>query len=65
MLMSDNNGVYDIEAISSALERTLDEYGDFTVKVPGIKFISPEEKELNFGISDIRALRKYIAGGTL
>ena len=64
LMLMENEGTYDIDAISSALEKTLEEYGTFPIKVPGIKFISPEEKELNFGISDIKTLKNYITGGT-
>lgn len=65
LMLMESEGTYDIDAISGVLEKTLEEYGTFPIKVPGIKFISPEEKELNFGISDIKTLKSYITGGTL
>lgn len=56
---------YDIEEITEILEKTLNEYGDFPVKIPAIKFISPTEKELSFSSSDIRKLKSYIEGGAV
>lgn len=58
-----DDGTYDIDKISDALEKTLDEYGDFPVTIPAIKFISPTEKTLNFSSRDIRSLKDYIVGG--
>ena len=63
--LTENDGFYDIEILSEVLEKTLEEYGDFPVKIPGIKFISPEEKELNFTASDIKKIKSYIVGGSI
>lgn len=57
------DGTYDIEKICETLEKTLTEYGDFPLKIPPIKFISPTEKELNFSGRDIRTLKDCIVGG--
>lgn len=45
------------------IARTLDEQGDIPIRIGGIKFISPEDKELLFSGNDIRKLKDYIAGG--
>lgn len=63
ILGKNDEGTYDIDNISDALEKTLTEYGDFPVKIPPIKFISPTEKELNFSSRDIKQLKNYIVGG--
>lgn len=63
LLNKRSDETYDIEEISEILEKTLNEYGDFPVKIPAIKFISPTEKELSFSSSDIRKLKSYIEGG--
>lgn len=58
-----DDGTYDISQITTVVESTLNEYGDFPIKIPPIKFISPTEKELNFSGRDIKTLREYIVGG--
>lgn len=58
-----SDGTYDIEKICETVEKTLTEYGDFPLKIPPIKFISPTEKELNFSGRDIRTLKDCIVGG--
>lgn len=58
----EKDGAYDIEEICKILEKTMKTYGDFPVIIPAIKFVSPAEKELVFGIDDIQKLKKYIGG---
>ena len=58
----EKDGAYDIDGICEIIENTMKEYGDFPVVIPAIKFISPAEKELTFGIGDIQKLKKYIGG---
>ena len=60
--MADKDGMYDIDLLESVLCRTMDEYGDFPIVIPAIKFISPTEKELRFNSDDVRKLRNYIMG---
>ena len=60
--MADKDGMYDMDLLESVLVRTMDEYGDFPVVIPAIKFISPTEKELRFNSDDVRRLRNYIMG---
>lgn len=64
ILNKKDDGTYDIGEITEVIEKTLAQYGDFPVKIPAIKFISPTEKELSFSTSDIRKLREYIEGTT-
>lgn len=61
-ILMENGGFYDIDMVVETLEKTLEEYGDFSLKIPGIKFISPEEKVLNFTAADIKKLKTYITG---
>jgi hypothetical protein len=60
--MANERGMYDIDLLERIATRTLDEYGDFPIVIPAIKFISPTEKELRFSSDDIRKLREYIGG---
>ena len=60
--MANENGMYDIDLLEMVLCKTMDEYGDFPIVVPAIKFISPTEKELRFNSDDVRKLRNYIMG---
>ena len=60
--MADKDGMFDMDLLESVLCRTLDEYGDFPVIIPAIKFISPSEKELRFYSDDVRKLKSYIMG---
>lgn len=59
-ILNENDGMYDIDGLIEVIGKTMDEYGDFPVKIPAIKFISPSEKELTFGAVDIRKLKDYI-----
>lgn len=61
-IFMESDGFYDVDMMDEILEKTLEEYGDFSIKIPGIKFISPEEKELNFAATDVKRLKAYIVG---
>ena len=58
-----DDGTYDISTILETLKNSIDKYGDFPVKIPAIKFISPTEKELYFSGKDIEKLKECITGG--
>ena len=60
--MANANGMYDIDLLETVLCKTMDEYGDFPIVIPAIKFISPTEKELRFNSDDVRKLRDYVMG---
>lgn len=62
-ILNEDAGMYDIDSAVEILEKTIDEYGDFPVVIPAIKFLSPNEKELTFTSRDIRKLKGYIIGG--
>lgn len=59
-LLKSENGMYDIDLLEQVITKTIDEYGDFPVIIPAIKFISPNEKELRFTSEDVRKLKGYI-----
>lgn len=59
-LLKSENGMYDIDVLEQVITKTIDEYGDFPVVIPAIKFISPNEKELRFTSEDVRKLKGYI-----
>ena len=56
------NGMYDLDTIEMVLTRTLEEYGDLPIVIPGIPFVSPDKKELRFSAEDIRRMKGYIMG---
>ena len=43
------------------LKDTLSKYGSLKVIVPAIPFVSPEEKELRFGVKDIEKIESFIS----
>ena len=63
MILSEKDGRYDLDIMFSALEKAVMEYGEFSITIPAIKFISPNEKELTFTMSDVHTLKTYISGG--
>lgn len=60
----EEDGTYNIDKGFEIIEKTLTDYGDLPVKIPAIRFISPEEKELTFSLADIRNLKNCIIGGS-
>ena len=63
-MLYEDNGMYEIDELMEVIEDIMNEYGEFPVVIPAIKFISPMEKELSFGASDVNKLREYIANKT-
>lgn len=53
---------YDLGVLKNAAISAVDKYGKLTVTIPGIKFISPEEKLFQFSSEDIRKLINRIEG---
>ena len=62
-LLSETDGVYDIDPAFEIAEKTMNEYGTFPITIPAIKFVSPSDKELSFETADIKKLKNYITGG--
>lgn len=54
---------YDLGVLQKVAADAIDKYGKLTVTIPGIKFVSPEEKTLQFGSDDIRRLVERIERG--
>ena len=59
-IQPDADGLFDIESLIDALRQAINEYGELVVKIPPIRFVSPEEKILRFKASDISTLKQYI-----
>ena len=57
---SGNN--YDLGVLKKAAMGAIDKYGKLEITIPGIKFISPHDKVLNFTSEDIRKLVDRIEG---
>lgn len=64
-MLYEEDGMYEIDELMEVVEDIMNEYGEFHVTIPAIKFISPMEKELSFGASDIKKLREYITSKTV
>ena len=64
-MLYEEDGMYEIDELMEVVEDIMNEYGEFPVTIPAIKFISPMEKELSFGASDIKKLREYITSKTV
>ena len=58
--LKSESGMYDIDLLEEVVTKTIDEYGDFPITIPAIKFISPTEKELRFTSDDVRKLKSCI-----
>lgn len=70
LLKTDEEGYFEIEDIVDALRQAINDCGELTIKIPPIKFLSPEEKILSFTAADISSLKQYITnaankGGTI
>lgn len=57
---SGNN--YNLTVLQNAAVSAIDKYGKLSVTIPGIKFISPDDKVLQFGSDDVRRLMARIEG---
>ena len=62
-ILYETDGAYDIDAAFEIAEKAMNEYGDFSITIPAIKFVSPDEKQLTFSINDIKKLKQYIIKG--
>lgn len=62
-IMHRDGDQYDVEDVFKIIEKTMEEYGDFPVVIPAIKFLVQEPKEMTFTAGDIRKLKKYLLGG--
>ena len=61
-ILMEDDGLYEIDDLKESLMDAMKECGDFKIKIPGIKFISPEDKELSFSAQDVGRLSEYIGG---
>lgn len=60
VLDKDENGNYDIDTMIDIIEDSIVDNGPFVITIPGIKFISPDEKTLTFNADDFEKLKNYI-----
>lgn len=60
-MILNEDGTCDLEKIQDAFMYAMNEHGNMTFKIGGIKFISPETKELTFTPDDIRKMCDYIS----
>ena len=54
------NDVYDLSDLISTAKESVSHFGRFPVKIPPIKFVSPEEKVITFSAEDIDKLSAAI-----
>ena len=62
-VLSERDGLYDVDSVFAIIEQTMIKYGEFPITIPAIKFVSPTEKELTFSVADVTKLKKYITDG--
>ena len=60
--VSKSGEYYDLNVLKNAATSAIDKYGKLTITIPGIKFISPHEKTLQFSSEDVRRLVERIEG---
>lgn len=53
---------YNLSTLQNAATSAIDKYGKLTFTIPGIKFISPDDKILQFGSDDVKRLVALIEG---
>lgn len=58
-MLHTENDVFEIEMLIDALRQAVNECGELVIKIPPIKFVSPEEKTLSFNAADISKLKQY------
>lgn len=61
-LIKTDDGLYDIDLIEEVICKTIDDYNGFTITIPPIALVSPEEKSLTFQSSDVKEIIKLIKG---
>ena len=59
-LLKVEDGCFDVESIIDAIRQAVNECGELTIKIPPVKFISPQEKTLRFSANDISSLKQYL-----
>ena len=59
-IVNAEDGVFDIESLIDAVRQAVNECGELTIKIPPVRFISPQEKTLTFKASDISNLKQYL-----
>lgn len=53
---------YNLSTLQNAAATAIDKYGKLTITIPGIKFLSPDDKILQFGSDDVKRLIAHIEG---
>lgn len=59
-LKADDDGCFEIDDAFKYASEAVRQYGPFPIEIPAVPFISPSEKTLSFGESDIAELKKQI-----
>lgn len=59
-LLKADNGCFEVEELIDAVRQAVNECGELTVKIPPVRFISPQEKTLSFNAADISKLKQYL-----
>lgn len=59
-LLDVEGDVFEVESLIDAVRQAVNECGELTIKIPGVRFVSPQEKVLTFKASDISNLKQYL-----
>lgn len=58
-MISNENGTYDLELLCEVAEKTIKEYGDFSITIKG-NSLAPEKRELKFVVEDVEKIKAHI-----
>lgn len=61
-ILKEKDGMFNLDMFEDVIEDTLTEYGSIKLTIPGIPFLSPEEKHMSFTAEDIDKLIAHIEG---
>ena len=62
IVLQEKDGMYDLDALESALTKAVEMHGGLELTIPAIPLISPSEKHMSFTAEDIKKLKKYMEG---
>ena len=60
-LKPDSDGLYEIDGMFEALEKSVETHGGLPLRLPTIPVLSPDEKALTLKVADIAELKRKIS----
>lgn len=59
-VIHEENGMYDIKDFTSMLKKVINEYGAYSVTIPRVPLLLPNEKIIKINSSDIDKIINYL-----